>query len=303
MKIGLIGLGRWGKNYLGTLLSIPSVKFVHVAGRPEQKPNAQEFPGIRFTENWLEVCRDTSLSGVIVATPPQTHYEIAKLAIERKMPVLVEKPFTLCREQTHALYKLSQDSGVLCMVNYIHLFSPAYQDLKLGVSRAGEIRRIFSEGFSSGPYRKDVSVLWDWGAHDLAMCIDLLNESPEFMKMSELDSGNENPLAKLLTLNLTFPSKVKSRSVFGNASEFKRRDFCVVCDDGCFVYDGLSSGLSKQFSPRVFSYDSQRFRVQQTSLERAILEFLEYLKLGKRVHYTLKLAIKVNGALSKLEGV
>jgi predicted dehydrogenase len=301
MKIGLIGLGRWGKVYLGALLNIPRVKFIHVAGRPEQKHDAQESPSIRFTENWLEVCLNTSLSGVIVASPPHTHYEIAKLAMERKISVFVEKPFTLCPEQTHALYNLSQGNGVLCMVNYTHLFSPAYQDLKLSVSKAGGIRHIFSEGFSSGPYRKDISVLWDWGAHDLAMCIDLLNESPEFMQVSELVSGNENPLAKLLMLEMTFPSKIKSRSVFGNASEFKRRDLCVVCDDGCFVYDGLSSGLSKQFSSRVFSCDSQRFRLQQTPLERAILEFLDYLELGKRSHYTLNLATKVNHALSKLE--
>jgi predicted dehydrogenase len=301
MRIGLIGLGRWGQNYLGALLNTPSVEFVHVAGRKEQRPDAQGFSNIKFTENWLEVCHDTSLSGVIVATPPQTHYAIAKLALERKIPVLVEKPLTLNLEHTHDLCKISQKSGVLCMVNYIHLFSAAYQDLKQNVSRSGRIRSVYSEGYSCGPYRKDISVLWDWGAHDLAMCIDLLNESPEVIEVSELVVENKNPYAKLLMLNLTFPSKIKSRSVFGNASEFKRRDLCVICDDGCFVYDALSLGLSKQFSTQFFSYNSERFRVQQTPLELAILEFLKHLTLGGHEHYTMQLALKVNQILSKLE--
>jgi predicted dehydrogenase len=300
MRIGLIGLGRWGKNYLTLLSKLPEIEFVHAAGRLNQKPDAKEFPNILFTENWLEVCHDTSLNGIIIASPPKTHYEIAKLAIELGTPVLVEKPFTLCPKQTLALSKLSRNNGVLCMVNYTHLFSPAYRDLKSNIVRSGKINSIFSEGFSSGPYRTNVPVLWDWGSHELSMCIDLIGESPKSMKVSEIVKSKENPLAKLLMLKFTFPSKIEVRAVFGNASEFKRRDFCVVCEDGCFLYDGLSAGLSKQFSSRVFSCDADRFKVQKTSLECAVIEFLDYLRLGKNLHFTLELATKVNRTLETL---
>lgn len=300
MRIGLIGLGRWGKNYLTALSKFPEIELVHVAGRIYQKPIADEFPVMMFSEDWHEVCCNNSLHGIIVATSPQNHYEVASLALSRGIPILVEKPFTLCSDQTLALFNLSRNTEVFCMVNYIHLFSPGYQDLKSNIIKCGKVMSIFSEGYSSGPYRTGVPVLWDWGCHDLAMCIDLLDEAPDSIRMSELATVTEDPRAKLLILTMSFPSKVMARSVVGNASEFKRRDFCVVCEDGCFVYDGLSAGLSKQFSLENFSYHAEGFRIQRSSLDCAVHEFVTSLKLGCRNHHTLELAVKVNQTLATL---
>ena len=300
VRLGLIGLGRWARNYLSTINRMPGVEVVCVAGRDHQQAILEDFPGTSFTNDWRKVCLDSSLDGIIVATSPESHFEITKYLIEANIPALVEKPFTLSAEKTDGLYSLATDIGSLCMVNYIHLFSPGFRDLKSRVRNAGRIEFIVSENVSPGPYRVNVPVLWDWGCHELAMCIDLLDELPDsFLPLRQVQTG-PNASSEIFELRLRFKPDIAVLSTFGNAAEFKRRDFCVVCENGVFVYDGLSDGLAKQYSqvlPRVDFFGRQ---TQASPLECAIAEFLVAINLGQTQHRTLKLAMQVNQILSKL---
>ncbi len=42
----------------------------------------------------------------------------------------------------------------------------------------GGARAIQSVGGAQGPFRPGVPVLWDWAPHDIAMCLDLVGETP-----------------------------------------------------------------------------------------------------------------------------
>lgn len=299
VRVGLIGLGRWGMNYLSTISRMQGVEIICAAGRSHQRVNLENFPNTLFTEDWRAVCLDPSLDGVIVATSPGSHYDIVKLLLELGLPVLVEKPFTLSSTETDELYALATDRKSLCMVNYIHLFSPGFKDLKSSITRAGKIRSIFSEHLSPGPYRLNVPVLWDWGCHELAMCIDLLNTSPESIQSPrQIIHGDHS--SEIIHLRMKFKPDVEFFTTFGNAAGFKRRDFCVVCQNGVFVYDGLSGGLAKQYSELLFSVDPLRFQIHPKPLECAINEFLIAIQSGEVSHSTLKLATSVNRILEDL---
>lgn len=179
LRIGLIGLGRWGKRYVVALLQMPDVELVGIAGRAHQFDCLDDSLKGSFDEDWRVVCLDPSLDGIIVATSPESHYEVVKFALERGLPTLVEKPFTLSASETDELHYLSRKQNVLCMVNYIHLYANGYKDLKKNVGACGRVREIYSESFAYGPFRSGASVLWDWGCHDISMCIDLLGRTPE----------------------------------------------------------------------------------------------------------------------------
>jgi predicted dehydrogenase len=300
MKLGLIGLGRWGSNYLDNLLRIRSVEFIYVAGRRHQYSYRSESK-VAYTEDWREVCNDSRINGLIIAVSPGSQYEITKYALQNRIPVLVEKPFTLSKEHTDELINISKDNNVLCMVGYTHNFSNGYQDLKKSVLQCGDIRNLFSEGLSQGPFRKNVPVLWDWGCHDIAMCIELLNQKPKSATVKSIFKNPTNTSSEVMEIKLDFGSNILARCIVGNASEFKRRDFCVICDNGAFIYDGLSGGLSKQYSTAVFSNDSNRFKMQTTPLECVLNEFINALESQKNYHYTLDLAKEVNETLAHIK--
>ncbi len=302
LRLGLIGLGRWGLNYLNTLLKMSEVELVRIAGRQYQSKLAERFSNTIFTDDWGTVVNDKSLNGIIIATPPNSHFLIAKSAIESKIPILVEKPFTLSASMTNELRLLSEVHGTFCMINYIHLFAPGYRELKSRVEYYGRITSIWSENFGDGPFRTDVPVLWDWGCHEIAKCIDLLRDQPITIEISELKLADHRNNSRLFGLSLTFPKSIKVRCVFGNASELKRLKFGVTCERGSFTYDGLSQELSSK--PSINEQpEGDSFRRNATPLECAINEFILAIRTGKTSHFTIRLACQVNELLEKIEKI
>ncbi|MGZ3724728.1 MAG: Gfo/Idh/MocA family oxidoreductase [Pseudobdellovibrio sp.] len=110
---------------------------------------------------------------VHVAASTQAHYEIAKLFLQNKIPVLVEKPIAATIAQAEELCELSDKNNILLTVGHIERFNPAFQFLKdriTGVSYL-ELNRL-------APFRtrgSDVSVLHDLTIHDIDLVQWLFN--------------------------------------------------------------------------------------------------------------------------------
>ncbi len=110
MNILLIGKGAWGKNYIKTIDSF--------------------FPKIKLTvadrTNWKQLI-DKGPAGVIIATPPDSHIEIAKHALRENILCLIEKPLALSLNEAK---ELEQYSNVPILIGHIYLFSNWFQKIK-----------------------------------------------------------------------------------------------------------------------------------------------------------------------------
>src|ERR1035437_8842055 len=84
ISIGLIGAaGKWGKVYAKTIKKhFPNVKLIH-AGR----------------DSW----KNLSVDGVIISTPLSSHIEIAKHFLDKRIPVLIEKPLAISLKEAEEL--------------------------------------------------------------------------------------------------------------------------------------------------------------------------------------------------------
>lgn len=151
MKLILVGNGAWGRNYVSTLKAFPDVE-LQIANR----------------NNWRQLI-ETRPQGVIVATPPDSHIEIASFAMDRQIPVMLEKPVALSEAEAS---KLKQYHHVPLLVNHIHLFSPAYLMLRNIACQEG-VSAITSLGGNAGPIR-NYSSLFDYGPHDVSMAMYLM---------------------------------------------------------------------------------------------------------------------------------
>ncbi len=160
-KILLVGAGAWGKNYINTLSLFSDVK-LEVANR----------------NTWHQLI-DNKPDGVIVATPPDSHIEIAKFALERDIPTMIEKPLALSVADAKQLLPYSH---IPILVNHIHLFSDAYQRIK-SIVQDKQITKIITFGHSSNGWVRDYSALWDYGPHDLSLILDLIGEYPIGIKI------------------------------------------------------------------------------------------------------------------------
>lgn len=207
MKILLIGNGAWGKNYIKCLNIIPNIN-LEVATK----------------ENWKSLV-DNGCDGVIIATQPQHHIEIAKYVLDKHIPVMIEKPLALSLSDSLELKKYNTP----ILVNHIHLFSNTYQEIKNKVN-INNIQSITSvgQGFNQA---RDYNDLWDYGPHDVSMILDLVNEFPKNIKCTKLKERS-------YLINLKF-KRFQSNSIIG-FNNIKNRYF-EVNDGNHYVYNGLLS--------------------------------------------------------------
>src|SRR4030042_944302 len=95
LKIGVIGCGYWGPNLVRNFMDRPNSKVIMVADlrmdRLEYIKN--NYPDIAITENYQDLFKQ-NLDAVVIATPPPSHYPIAKDCLPPGLHVMVEQPLT-----------------------------------------------------------------------------------------------------------------------------------------------------------------------------------------------------------------
>src|SRR5207244_2105391 len=95
---------------------------------------------------------DQNVRGVVIATPAETHYQIAKEAIEAGKDVLVEKPLTLDVTDGERLVQLGRERGAILMVGHLLEYHPAVLRLRelIESGEIGELQYIYSNRLNLG---------------------------------------------------------------------------------------------------------------------------------------------------------
>ena len=75
----------------------------------------------RVVDCWQEVIKCPRIDGIIIASPPSTHFEIAAEAIKNKKQLIIEKPITLSSYEAKILLELSVENKINVKVNHIYL--------------------------------------------------------------------------------------------------------------------------------------------------------------------------------------
>lgn len=114
ISVALVGAGDFGINYLNHLLASAQVKLVGVADKNEEVrtrvSNQNQIPVFESLEKLLQKQRPMAL---ILCTPPTAHIDDLMLAVDHKLPTLVEKPVVANRAGLDYLHSLSPYSRQL----------------------------------------------------------------------------------------------------------------------------------------------------------------------------------------------
>lgn len=174
--IGLAGLGRWGRRYLEVLRRLPDAQ-VRLCADPDREA-CRASGSIRAVHDFAGLLADRNVRAVIIATPPATHYRLARQALESGRDVLVEKPMAETAAEALELTKLAQEHSLVLAVGYTALYTPGFSRLQdeLAQGQLGSIRRAVAVRTSSGPARRPLhnGVLADLAGHDIAIALALL---------------------------------------------------------------------------------------------------------------------------------
>jgi predicted dehydrogenase len=172
--IALIGLGYIGKIHLRLLKENPNWNLAGVYDIDTRLMNdlATQF-GTRAFNSLQEAIENC---GVIdIATPSNTHFEIAKEAVVAGKHVFIEKPVTSTLAEARTLQNLVQEAGVIFQVGHVERFNPAFIAAQPFITDPAfiEVHRI-AQYNSRGT---DVSVVLDLMMHDLDLILSIV-QSP-----------------------------------------------------------------------------------------------------------------------------
>ena len=178
-RIAVVGFGYWGAKHVRVLSSTPGVAVTVVDADEERLAEAQSrYPAARLATDLDGVLDD--VHAVVVATPPHSHFPLARRALESGRHVLVEKPLTTSVEKGEELVATAARHGVSLMVGHTFEYNAAVWKLR-DLVRAGTLGRILSVDtarLSLGRYQSDVNVIWDLAPHDISIVSLILGEMP-----------------------------------------------------------------------------------------------------------------------------
>jgi predicted dehydrogenase len=249
LRVGVIGCGYWGSNYIRILSSINIRELVVVECRNQGLEKiAFEFPGIR-PHSKLESALP-HVDSLIIATPPVSHGDLAVRCLNHGKHVLVEKPMALSTAEAVAMIRTAERAQRQLMIGHTFEFNGGIRDLKQQIvsGELGQITHIHSARFK-GPYRSDISVVWDMVPHDISIMNYLLASKPCIVTASA--SFNTNGIADTVYAKLDYSDVGVICQIDSSWLAYKKvRDITVIGTKKVAVHDDTSKGPLHLFDRR-----------------------------------------------------
>lgn len=291
VRLGLIGAGRWGRNYIKTIRALPTTRLGVLASRnPASKDLVDS--SCRVTSDWHELLDPQLIDGVIIATPPDLHVEMLEAAMRARLPAMIEKPLTLNLTDAVKLHTLQHECNALVLVDHTRLFNSAFIELNRQAPELGQIRNISSESGNWGPFR-DYTALWDYGPHDLSVALTLLRQSPSTVRIEELERRHvENTFAGNYHIDLGFRSDVHATIKLGNLFENKTVRLTVVLDQGTLILDDLVADRLIRRDDKTGSTTAIELD-DELPLTRAVETFVAGIRGNPSDYFGLDLAVEI----------
>jgi predicted dehydrogenase len=110
--VAVVGYGLGGRVFHAPFVSaVPGLKLEVIVQRRGDEA-AKAYPDVRILRSFEEALADKAVQLVVVSTPNETHFSLAKQTLEAGKHVVIDKPFAATSEQAKELVQLAQKKGL-----------------------------------------------------------------------------------------------------------------------------------------------------------------------------------------------
>ncbi len=239
-RIAVVGAGRWGMNHITTLQALGYLGGVVEVNESTLRKLKANYPEVRFFSDLGDALKE-GFDGFTVATPAETHFEVAERILSEKRHLLVEKPIALKVEDAKKLKALAEKNRVNLMVGHLLLFHPAIRKIKelIDSGKIGRLQYVYSNRLNLGAVRTEENILWSFAPHDISIFqyfigsrpIEVVSRGGIFLQPEIHDSS--------MTV-LTYPNNVVSHIFVSWLHPFKEHRIVVIGSKGMFSYEDSS---------------------------------------------------------------
>lgn len=231
-EIGLLGLGRWGSVWARVLADMGVLSWA-VDPDPEARDRlSHSYPGVDAHEEIPEWELEYT-HGVVVATPPETHADVALPLLRLRMPLLVEKPMATCEVDARAMAVASEENNVPLMVGHTFRHSlPVQRAFEWANERLGEIRMVSLRWLQQGARSGTGDVLWNLGPHPLSVALPLVPDAaPTVFSVTARDVDVPG-LCDWTYFHVLWEDGFVLTCELSHVSPEKEREFLIVGEEG-----------------------------------------------------------------------
>lgn len=242
MRLLLIGVGRFGRNHLKTLIDLVDELYV-ADSDPNQLKECEEFsiPRDRLSTDYHDFLG--RVEGVDIVTPADNHLPLCKECFKKGKDVFVEKPLALTTHEAREMIDQAKKKGLILQVGHLYRYHPAASKMKdlIENGRLGKVQYAYGHFMGFKRPRTDVGVTQTDAIHYFDLFNYLFGEPPQ-----AVTAVVRHYLS--LTLDDTSVSVLEygKKFVFVEAGYMppeKRKDISIVGDRGSLYCDFQKNSL------------------------------------------------------------
>ncbi len=256
-QIALVGCGYWGKNLCRNFHALGALSSVVDATENGQTTARSIGPDAQITNSLDDVLSDDQIQGVALATPAETHAELAIQAMQTGKDVFVEKPMALTLEDAEKMKMVAEETGRILMVGHLLEYHPAVLKLRemIASGELGTINYIYSNRLNFGKVRTEENALWSFAPHDVAVILRLMGQAP--VEVSACGGSYlTNGIADTTLSNLRFKNESRAHIFVSWLNPSKEQRLVVVGDKKMAIFNDVAPfGEKLQLYPQNVEFD------------------------------------------------
>jgi predicted dehydrogenase len=242
-SVAVVGCGYWGKNLVRNFAGLGVLRAVVEPSMAGQALAAQIAPEANIASSLAPIL-ESDIAGVVIATPAETHHDVAAQCLRAGKHVLVEKPLALTYEEGLDLVQIAAEHERILMVGHVLEYHPAILTLVRMVRDGvlGKLQYIYSNRLSLGKVRREENILWSFAPHDIAVILRLIGAMP--VEVVACGGAYVQPnIADVTVTQLMFDDGVRAHIHVSWLHPFKEQRLVVIGSQKMATFDDVAKEL------------------------------------------------------------
>tara|TARA_B100000482_G_scaffold139603_1_gene102577 strand:- start:714 stop:1670 length:957 start_codon:yes stop_codon:yes gene_type:complete len=190
LKVGVVGCGHLGKIHIKLLIQS---KNYSLSGIYDSNSKISELAALDFKckayQTFESMLEEIDILDIVTPTP--SHFEYAKIAIEKGIHVFIEKPVCSNIFESNELINISKSHDVKIQVGHVERFNPAYTAVEKNINKPMFIESHRLAKFN--PRGTDVSVVLDLMIHDIDIILNSVKSNVKQISSSSVSVISDSP--------------------------------------------------------------------------------------------------------------
>ncbi len=237
LRLCLIGAGHMGRIHAQKLAGMKDVTLTCVIDTdPAQATETARTHGAIGATHYTQALED-GLQAAVIASPTETHHEVARALLEKGVHVFIEKPIAAHPAEARELIALAKKKGLVLQVGHLERFSPPFRKAQTAIRAP-----LFIEARRTGPFTgrsTDIDVVHDLMIHDINLLLSLVKSD-----ITRIDARGTPVLTEKIdvaTARIEFAGGCIATLTASRVSRMRERVFAVF-EEGRYFSLNLAAG-------------------------------------------------------------